>query len=228
MIFNHPTNKQNLVYMTRTRVKADEDTYPISMITMHLNEALDEYVTRALAVSTTWEFDDIRYNDLPIATATTEVGRRDYEFNESFLKVDRVQLDYAGNGQFTDVPMVNEQKVNDLQSSSENGTPTYCWVSGGVLYFNIPFIEALTMRVFYTRNAQRFNEDDTDIEPGIPRIFHPYLSLKAAHTFAVQENLKNEPGIRRLLELKEIEVDEFLSRRGSKPRMTVVNNKVMK
>lgn len=227
MIYSDTVNEQGLVQLARSYVKADSDTFSDNLIRQYLNVAMDEYASMALKASHTWQFDDTEYDDFPEATADLVLDQKDYEFDESFLNVRRVEIKDVTGGVWRVLPSVDEydyKGVSITEREQTNGKPRRYYLKGQSVVLDPKPDANVTggLKVYYERNVKKFTGSASQI-PGIPSIHQPWLAYHAAYNFAVRENLQNRNELRDIVEKMRGEIEDDLSRRDKtrRPQLTV-------
>lgn len=227
MQYSDTSNEQGLVQLARSYVKADSDTFSDNLVRQYLNVAMDEYASMALKASHTWQFDDTEYDDFPEATANLVLNQKDYEFDESFLNVRRVEIQDTTGGVWRVLPSVDEydyKGVSITEREQTNGKPRRYYLKGQSIILDPKPDASVTggLKVYYERNVKKFT-GTAGQKPGIPSLHHPWLAKHAAYNFAVRENLQNRNELLAMVDRQREEIEDDLSRRDKtrRPQLTV-------
>lgn len=200
MQFSDPITNGGIVEMARRLTNTDENTYPINNLTADINSVYADYVSIILASDTRWEWDDANFTTFPIATTDLVSGQRDYQFNQTFLKILKVLVMQPDNNQFIELTEIDSQdsisnlealsmNVNDI--ASNQGTPdAFDLIADSIRLQPIPnYSQTAGLKVFFQRYESSFLPTDTTKEPGFPHPFHVGLAFGAAHLFALANTL---------------------------------------
>src|SRR5574343_536632 len=98
MVFSDSTTNQGIVQDVYFGINQNSTSYPIADVTRAVNLGLDKVSAIILQSDNRWQFDDKNNTTLPIATTDLVNNQQDYEFDGSFLEVEKVMVaDPAGN-----------------------------------------------------------------------------------------------------------------------------------
>lgn len=163
--------------------------------TARMNRSLDKVASKIMQVDGRWQWDDTNYTDFPVGTTTLVSGQADYTLDVTHLLIEKVTiLDSTGNSHIIyPVDIQDPVMVQYLQQPvvPTTGQPTYYDKKGGsiVLYPTPNYGIASGLTVHYKRPASYFAYTDTTKTPGIPSIFHRYISLDASLDYAISKRL---------------------------------------
>ena len=199
MKFSSPSDKGGIVEMTRRLTNTDANTYPIEDLTADINAVYSDYVSIILSSDTRWTWDDSNFTSFPIATTDLVNNQRDYQFNDSFLKILKVLVQQPNNNQFNELYEINLQdSMSNLSAWSMNiddvsnlGVPDSFTLFGDSLRLQPRPNYSATggIKVYFQRYESEFVTTDTTKEPGFPNPFHRGIAFGAAHLFALSHNL---------------------------------------
>lgn len=224
MIYSDPVTQQGLIEHVRGLVKASEENYPETMLRRYANMALTDYSALALASSSNWQFDDSAWNDTPVATTDLEAGRYEYEFDDSFLIVRRVEIKFPSSSTWRELQYKNELQIPNISDRHETqqGQPFWWYIKGNSIYLVGTPDQTVVggLRVHYERKMKPFDGNPNQ-QITLPSLHENWLVYKTAHLFAVQENLANRGDILNLLAQAELAAGDFFTRRlrTHKPRL---------
>lgn len=141
-------------------------------------------------VTSTWEYDDSNWTDLPIATTDLIDGQQDYEIPSTAQKIDRVEvLDSAGNYQLI-TPIDKSQIKTGALDTETTGMPTeYDLIGRSLFLYPKPDADSVTLvaglKLYFSRDIDEFTSTDTDTAPGFVSNFHRILSLGASLDYCI-------------------------------------------
>lgn len=190
--FNDTSTMQGLCQETDSICGTNSTNYIIADKVRRANVALDDFATIALASDDRWQFDDSNNTDMPIGTTDLVIGQTDYSFADDMLKILKVECkDQAGNWFELDTIDRNDVNVPLIETYKTNGIPQFYdkFASSLYLYPASSYESTLGLRVTYQRDMEKFVAADTTKQPGIPGIFHKYISLKMSEPF-LRDNAK--------------------------------------
>lgn len=200
--FSDTTNYNGIVQQTRFKLgmaQTDTTSYDIKEIAVNANNALDRAVSIILESDGRWQWDDTNWTDAPIGRLNLVSGQQDYpvftsipDSGEDYLRITRVEmLDAAGNKVLIHPIDQNGVKGTALDNTFGSGTP--CWYDklGTSLYlYPIPnYSSTLGLKIYFQRAPSYFVSTDTTKKPGIASIFHEYIPLRAAYSYASNRGL---------------------------------------
>ena len=199
MQYFNSTNKENSLYHDCLSLlglsTSDTTSYPIADFTRSANEAYK--LTNQLIWQNTgeWEFDDSNYTTLPDATRDLVASQKDYQIPSYAQKIDRLEvMDSSGDYQVVvqfDKSM-NSDAMTELYSTT--GLPEYYDLVGrSIVLYPTPDATNCTLtaglKLYFTRDIDKFDVTDTTREPGFDKDFHRMISLGAAIDWALPKGL---------------------------------------
>jgi len=208
----------------------DTTSFPVADFMRAANLKLRDLSFLLWKNSSTWEFDDTNQTDLPIATTTLVTGQRDYAMPSTTLSVERVEV-MNSSGDYQVIKQIDKSDVKNapmLEMFENDGMPMYYDIAGeSLLLYPTPATGYVTMaaglRVYVSRDITPFTLTDTSNEPGIPDMFHPYLSFASAFDYATAKNM----GAQRLQMLQigiakyERMISDFTARRNRDKKVRI-------
>ena len=182
----------------------------LKVITACVNDAFDEIMPLLLSYSDKMRWDDPNNADFPIATFDIASGQADYTFTEDennldILNITNVRILESSSG--TEFKTLTRMTLDDSRAldalapnPSVSGIPTH-FLEKGTAIFLYPepnFTKAAGGKIFFEREQSYFASTDTTKEPGIPKPFHPLLSMIASHSWLIVNKPSNTAVITRL------------------------------
>ena len=165
---------------------SNSTSYPVADKTRRVNIGMDEVVSEILQADGSWQYDDSNQTDLPIGTTDMVASQQDYSFEDEFLVIERVEVKDA-NGNWSKLKPFDQEEVSGaMEELYENdGLPVYYEKQGrSILLYPSPATASVTLtaglKVWFKRNATKFETTDTDKEPGFASLFHNILSFQAS------------------------------------------------
>jgi hypothetical protein len=169
-----------------------------------------------------WQIDDTTATDLPIGTTDLVSGQRDYTFAGDVLVVNKILVkDSAGNWSEL-YPVDTVQTQNNVYArntwvlpTNDVGTPrTYDKLANSIFLDPVPNYNSTGgLKCVFSRNFTKFISTDTTAVPGIPSIFHPYLTLYAAYPFLRDQGKANAKDVQMEILKTEEAIQEFYNKR---------------
>lgn len=218
MQFNPTSGSDGIVDDVRYWTKSNTTSYPLADITRNVNRWLDDYVTLAMQADNAWQFDDTNYSTYPIATRDLVAGQQDYQLTTSQLQIERVEvLDSDGNYRLLHPIDQTEVDIALSEWKETDGLPSHYDVqSNSVFLYPAPAASEVTttagLKLYYKRQPDYFVTTDTSKEPGIPSMFHRYLTLGASMDY-FDVNSKEASIIRARLDDMKEKIQDFYNGR---------------
>jgi len=220
MVYNDTTNNQGIVQDIYFGINANSTSYPIADVTRAVNLGLDKVSAIILQADNRWQFDDKNNTTLPIATTDLVNNQQDYEFDSSFLEVEKVMVaDPSGNYYEVRNIDIHDQNVSSyLENQTANlGQPYRYDVIGNSILLdtrpNYSYTDGL--KVYFKRKAEYFVSGDTTKIPGFASQFHKYLSLYAQYEYAYAKTLPKTEQIKRDMLEMEKKIAEYYAKRAN-------------
>lgn len=203
-----------------------DDTTKLSDFTNRLNRAYDKIATIIMASDKRWQWDDRNYTtELPIGTTDITDGQKDYVMDLEHLRIIKVQVtDSAGNKKSLvpiDIQTPEGKLMYDEGATATEGTPVmYDKFSNIIRVYPTPNYDYTNgLIVHYQRQPSYFVTTDTTKKPGVPVIFHSYLSKWAAMDYAIDKQLTVKNDLFNLVEQKQREIEEWYNQRDADMQM---------
>jgi hypothetical protein len=208
--------------------QSDNNSYPLEAKTRRVNSAMDRFFTLAFKADGRWTFDDLNQGSDPIETQDLVTGQQTYSLDDFTSEIINVLgfeiLDEDGNPkQLTRLKREQSLPLTDYKST--NGTPDEYDLVGNTIYLypapDYDYTDGL--KIYFNRAAVKFLSTDTDVEPGIPSIFHEYICRLAALPYLIefQKPQKNDIAALIAQDEKEIEIHFAHREKGQGENMTM-------
>lgn len=219
MVYNDTTSGQGIVQDILFGVTQNLSSYPIADITRAVNLGLDKVSSIIMQADNRWQFDDKNEVTLPIATTNLVNNQQDYEFDGSFLEVEKVMVaDPQGNYYEVYNIDVHDQGIESyLENKTANiGQPyRYDIIGNSILLDTRPNYSVDNgIKVYFKRKADYFTTTDTTKEPGFASQFHKYLSLYGQYEFSYAKGLPKTEQLKRDILEMEGKIKDFYSKRS--------------
>jgi hypothetical protein len=133
-------------------------------------------------------------------------NQQDYTLDVEYLDVEKVTaLDNAGNIMILDPIDINDSISRAYLTATVGGTPTHYDKTGGsiMLYPKPNYAKTSGLTVYYRRKPSYFTYTDTTKAPGVPAIYHRFLSLDASLDYAISKQLSQKNDL--AVKVKEME-----------------------
>lgn len=203
----------------------------LKAFTARINQALDRFAYLSLMGDGRWQVDDTNATDFPIGTTNLVSGQQDYQFASDVLVVNKV-LAKNSQGTWGEIyPVDVAQTENNIFAlntwqlpANDIGTPrTYDKFGNSILLDPIPNYNSTGgLKVVFSRNFIKFAYTDTSTSPGIPSLFHGYLSLCASYPFCRDNGKTNAVTIKNDIIQMEDAIQEFYSKRDKDTRTMII------
>jgi hypothetical protein len=241
--FSDTSNKKGLIQDCETKVFGGDygaisnNSVYLDTFTRYLNEAYNDLVTIILESDGRWQFDDSTYTDLPIGTTDLVATQQDYTLDDAHIKITSVHVKDS-DGNYQPVHPIDEWDIIKTNGTSPeeffetDGMPQYYDKIGNMIFlYPAPASASVTtsagLKVRFQRNPNYFTSSDTTKEPGVPDLFHNYLSLKASFEFALDQDMQTKAQTLQVrLQKKEEEIRYFYNTRDKDDKKTLTAKKV--
>lgn len=185
------------------RLVTDDGTstaYSTTDLTYSINRALEKVTSLIREAQGRWQFDDSNDTDFPIATTALVASQQDYALDgTSHFRIERVELKSTSGNWSKLIPFdqidVYNQPISGLLTTP--GNPAYYDKIGNSLFlYPAPnYAQAASLKLYFERGPAYFLTTDTIKTPGFNPLYHRYLSLVAAHDYALIHELPVQGGI---------------------------------
>lgn len=200
MVFSDTTTKQGLIQDCEQLVFGSYGTISgdanlLYNFTAKMNRSLDKVAGKILSVDGRWQFDDTNYTDFPIGSTNMVSGQGDYTLDVTHLIIEKVLIkDSAGNKHIIEPADITDPIVESYleeTTTAQTGQPIVYDKKGNsiVLYPTPNYNSTNGLIVHFKRPPSYFAYTDTTKTPGIPSIYHRYVSLDASIDYAVSKSL---------------------------------------
>lgn len=200
-------------------------TYTLKAKTARVNQALDAFETIALGFDKNWTFDDSTNTGLPIGRTNLVSGQEDYTLDSTYLTVKSVFV-ADSNGNYTEITQEVSPKNTLLLPTSNSGVPKFFRLAKtSILLSPIPdYSYTNGLKIEFNRTIPRFASTDTNVTPGIPALFHPWLAYRAALPYCIEQSLPQKNDIASLVLKGEQDIKFHMANRNQvlTPRLRVI------
>jgi len=194
MEFYNSTNKERSLYHDCLAAvgidESDTTTIPIATFTRNANKWLSIANQWIWDASGEWEYDDTNHTDFAIAIGSLVNSQSDYSLPSYCQKVDGISVMDSDGDWVKLTPKSKEEFDEDPDEyESTDGLPQYYDLVGGSYFlYPAPSSDYCTLtdglKVFFTRDLDKFVVTDTTQEPGFVSDFHEIISKGAAIEYA--------------------------------------------
>ena len=245
LVFSNTTTKAGIIQLIERTLQFPDGhisgtTTRLREFTSEVNLALDRVLALIFEADGTWQFDDSNHTDFPIITTNLVDGQRDYTFttdegNNVILDIHRVfVLPSATSTKYGEVVPIDAQSNSSAETEgfwngqNTEGVPYYYdKTANGIFLDPIPSYNATNgLKVYINREASYFAITDTTKKPGFAGIFHEYLVLRPAYTYAYRHQLATLGLIRDEMLRMEEEVKKYYARREKDVRHIMSPKKI--
>lgn len=222
MQFNPSTNAQSLVARIDRACGTTSTTYPLIDKANDCNEALDRFWQIALTADGKWQIDDSNNTDLPVGTTNLVSGQQDYSLASEVMQIEKVLIKDSQGNWLEIFPIDISQTQNDIYAKNvwtlptgDSGSPSrYDKVGTSIFLDPIPNYNSTSgLKVVFKRGPSYFASTDTTKQPGVPVIFHDYISRYASWLFLTDKNPTKAMPLFPILQREESSIIEFYSER---------------
>jgi hypothetical protein len=236
MQFSDSANRTGIVEyledLTKTQ-SATTSSYPLKSKTRDINNAYGDYFLLAIQSSGTWQVDDTNQTDYPIITTNLVSSQQDYSFvfdgsstPNQILDIYRVEIkDANGIWQLLSAYDENQEDTSLSAQATSTGIPTrYSKTANGIFLDLIPSYNSTNgLKIYCARTPSYFASTDTTKKPGIPDMFHKYLSLKPAYFYCLANGLQQAQAYSMEVDKMELAIKNYYSKRtrDERPRLSV-------
>ena len=218
---------------------ADTNSYTAANLLITINQAYEEVVSKLLLADGRWQFDDNNFTTFPIATTTLANSQPDYTFDNSHLKILRVEIkDVNGNYykldpfDIDDLERLGGANIATTEFYETDGRPLYYDKQGSSLVLypapdnGVSVTLSAGLKIYFQRTADVFTSAQVTTgtkQPGFASSFHPLLAYKAALPYCIKFKPERVSGINAKVVDLEAGLEKFYSKRDrdEKPTMTM-------
>lgn len=241
LAFSNTTNKNGIIQQIERTLNFSDgyisgNTLRLQQFTADINSALDKVFSIIFEVGGTWQFDDSNHTDYAIITTNIVSGQRDYPFTtdqNGNLILEIMKVFCADEGglfrEMTPQDVPSGSSTNFWDGLNTTGQPnSYDKLANAIMLDPIPnYSETNGLKVYISREGSYFTTSDTTKKPGFAGLFHDYLALQPAYTYAFRNNLANANSIKsEIFEMEEAIKNYYKLREKDVPKrlITVKNN----
>lgn len=200
--------------------------YTKEQIARHSNMALDELTSMILRLDGSWQWDDRNHDDLPIATTDLVSGQGQYTIDVDHMEIHRLEITDE-DGKKHVLKSIDESNIETSidEFESTNGTPIYFdKIAESIFLYPKPDYDLTNgMKMWFSRTASYFDENDTTKEPGFAKMFHEFIPVWNANKYAQSQPDMNDRYNKTQNRLEEIRarIKNYYSNRRRKKRIKV-------
>lgn len=236
--FSDTTNNSGLLQLFEKEIGASYgyvsgNTARLQEFTGDANDALNDFKFLEITADGTWQSDDTNFDDYAIIKTNIVSGQADYPFlkdenNNYILEIERIDV-ADENGTFRRIEVSDVQTEKDTIGfiNTVSGVPyRYDLIANAIFLDPVPNYNYTNgLQMYVSRTNSYFVTSDTTKIPGIPALFHRYIAIKAAHTYAERQNLEISERLFRKVFTMEQQIQEYYARRNNdkRKRLTVSN-----
>ena len=224
MIFSDTTTKLGLIQDCEQEVFGNygdisDNSNRLYDFTARLNRSYDKAATKIMSADGRWQWDDTNYTDLPIGRTDIVSGQQNYSMDVEHLEILKVVCTDSAGVKHELIPYSINDPLATIEVealSTQQGIPTH-YRKNGVTFtlYNTPNYNYTNgLIIYFQRKPSYFAYTDTTKSPGLPAIFHRYLSLDASLDYAVSKQLTSKNDL--AIKVKEMEdgMVDFYSKRS--------------
>lgn len=219
---------------------ADTTSYPAATMLRHNNHDYETVVGWILNADGRWQFDDSNFTTFPIGTTTLVSGQNDYTFDNTQLKILKVEIMNNAGKYYPiypiDIEDIKKTGVSVSQYAPTSGAPVQYDVQGGsiILYpapdngLNVTL--AVGLKVYYQRTAAIFTSAEVTTgtkQPGFASIFHMILAYMGAIPYCIKYQPERVQAYQTKIAQMKAELEKFYSKRDKDERQIMTPKKVL-
>ncbi len=190
--FNDASGGQGMVQDIDFLANSDPTTYLIADKVRNCNNWIDVCIEAIMSADGRWQWDDPNQTDLPRATTQLYANQGQYNFDSSWLVVERIEvLDTNGNWNVLtpiDQSDIKGRGIGSYQTTP--GTPQQFDVDGEniFLYPSPNYTLAAAMKVFFQRKPVYLTVSSTTTIPAFVSTYNRIISMGAASDWALTKD----------------------------------------
>lgn len=241
LVFNQTASPYNgIIQRTEVLLWGDDGLGKISgnsqllgIMTTEANLADNYAQSVILQADGRWQFDDSNHTDYPIIVTDLVANQRSYPFTTDensnlILEIHKV-LAAGADGVYYELKPVDQQNDSNMDAfwdgQNRTGDPLVYDKTGSSIFLDpIPPANVTNgLKIFITRENDRFTTADTTQKPGFAAIFHEFIPVRMAWQYAFRNTLGNMSALRDEMLRIEGEMKKYYAHRDrhEKPRMTM-------
>jgi len=206
----------------------DTGSYPNQDLIRSVNVWHRRANTKILTASGTWEYDDERWDTLPVATSDLVDEQQDYELPKDCQKVLRVEVK-NNSGDLLQLVQIDQSEISEAMAEhyEDAGFPAeYDIVGRSIFLYPKPSSSDVTLseglKLYYLREVKDFSLTETSTEPGFAENFHRYLSYGSALDYAQANGMTDKIGrLSNEIRLMEREMEKFYGSRNVAKKLRI-------
>lgn len=180
------------------------NTKKLATFTFYINEGLSKFAALAMESDTRWQYHDSNYTTLPVGYTdlnALEEAQQDYQLSVDHIKISHVYVKDS-NGDYQPLQPIDEHDIAKNGQSpetfmSEAGMPRYYDKKGNSLFlYPAPASTAVTvsqgLQVSYQAAPDYFETTDTEVDAGVPLLFHNYPAIVASEMYAKRNQMNKK------------------------------------
>lgn len=171
---------------------ASTTAYPFVDFVGSANFALDAVVRKIYRTDGRWQYDDLNHTDRPVATTDLVASQDNYTIADAHLKIARVRAKNK-KGDFVTLEPKDRRDLSDGDLTLSGEPRYYDKMGASIIPIPTPdYGSSGGLEIEFQRGSNYFDTDDTAKEPGIPSIFHRYISLLPAQDYALANKIADK------------------------------------
>ena len=212
----------DIVTKSRKLVDADSTSYTDALLLIDINSAYEEIAAKILGYDGRWQWDDTNYTDFPEGRADLVAGQKDYSFDTTHLKIERVSvLDANGDERYLTPLDRRDLSLPWNEYFPTDGTPEFYDKEGiSVILGPGPAAGSVTLtnglKVYFRRTADVFTAAQVTTGtkvPGFASPFHKLICYKAILDYAMSYKKDRVAGIMAMIKTLEDAMEDFYTKR---------------
>jgi hypothetical protein len=190
--FNDVSGGQGIVQDIDFLANSDPTTYLIADKVRNCNNWIDTCVEVIMSADGRWQWDDPNQTDLPRATTTLYSGQTQYNFDASWLDVQRVEVKDT-NGNWMVLTPIDQSDIKGQGIGSYDttaGVPSKFDVDGEniFLYPAANYTLVAGMKIFFQRKPVYLTVSSTTTIPAFVSTYNRIISMGAASDWALTKD----------------------------------------
>lgn len=208
--FNDSPGGQGIVQDIDFLANSDPTTYLIADKVRNCNNWIDVCIEAIMSADGRWEWDDPNQIDLPRATTQLNANQIQYNFDSSWLIVERVEVMNTFGG-WTELNPIDQSDIQGQGIGSYQttpGVPQQFDVDGEniFLYPAANYTQAASMKVYFQRKPVYLIISSTTTIPAFVSTYNRIISIGAASDWALTKD--------------QARYDKLMARLGTKNQIT--------
>jgi len=244
LAYSDTTNKDGIIQQIERTVGFDDggisdNSNLLKYFTGLVNQALDKVFAIIFDVGGTWQFDDSNHTKYPEITTDLVASQRDYNFTTDqqgnlILDIYRVFVKYPSTAAgYNEIYPVDKQRDKGTQGLYDEvdteGVPYYYDKTANGIFLDLIPEETVTLglKILINREGSYFVSTDTTKIPGFAGLFHEFLVLDPAYTWARNKSLPQREALMRDRSVMEEKIRDHYSNRERDVRKRMVSKRIL-